>query len=89
MALPIKPPYLPMEAKLVEAIPTGANWQYEPKWDGFRCIAFRDGDLVELQSKAGESLTRYFPEVVESLLALKPKRFVVDGEIVVPQDGER
>lgn len=88
MPLPIKPPYPPMEAKSVDAIPAGKNWQYEPKWDGFRCIAFRDGDSVELQSKAGESLTRYFPEVVESLLALKAKRFVVDGEIVVPQDGE-
>jgi ATP-dependent DNA ligase len=77
-----------MEAKLVDSIPAGENWQYEPKWDGFRGIAFRDGDKVELQSKAGESLTRYFPEVVEAVKSLKPTRFVLDGEIVVPIDGE-
>jgi ATP-dependent DNA ligase len=73
-----------MEAKLVETIPTGENWQYEPKWDGFRCLAFRDGDRVELQSKAGQPLGRYFPEVVAAVLALKPKKFVLDGELVVP-----
>ncbi|MFL6569640.1 MAG: ATP-dependent DNA ligase, partial [Chthoniobacterales bacterium] len=56
-----------MEAKSVEEIPTGAAWQYEPKWDGFRCIAFRDGDNVFLQSKAGQPLARYFPDVVEAL----------------------
>jgi len=88
MALPIKRPYWPMEANLVEEIPTGQQWQYEPKWDGFRCLAFRDGDQVELQSKAGESLTRYFPEVVEAVGALKAKKFVLDGEVVVPVDGE-
>jgi ATP-dependent DNA ligase len=88
MSLPIKPPYLPMEAKLVDSIPTGTNWQYEPKWDGFRCLAFRDGANVELQSKAGESLTRYFPEVVEAVKSLKPAKFVLDGEIVVPVGGE-
>src|SRR5690242_12868376 len=88
MALPINPPYLPMEAKLVDEIPEGEQWQYEPKWDGFRCIAFRDGEKVELQSKAGESLTRYFPEVVRAVAALKATRFVLDGEIVVPVDGE-
>ena len=58
MRLPIKPPYPPMEAKLVETIPTGENWQYEPKWDGFRCVAFRDGDEVFLQSKSGQPLAR-------------------------------
>ena len=63
-------------------------WQYEPKWDGFRCLAFRDGDEVELQSKAGQPLGRYFPEVVEAVRALKAKKFVLDGEIVVPVDGE-
>ena len=86
--LPIKPPYFPMEAKLVDEIPAGDEWQYEPKWDGFRCIAFRDGDAVELQSKAGETLTRYFPEMVEAVKGLKPSRFVLDGEIVIPIDGE-
>ncbi|MEA2733965.1 MAG: hypothetical protein QOE14_416 [Humisphaera sp.] len=88
MALPLKPPYPPMEAKLVETIPTGANWQYEPKWDGFRCVAFRDGEKVELQSKAGQPLARYFPEVVEAVKSLKANKFVLDGEIVVPVDGE-
>src|SRR4051794_1478067 len=88
MKLPIKPPYPPMEAKLVESIPAGAGWQYEPKWDGFRCLAFRDGDDVELQSKAGQPLGRYFPEVVAAVAALPASKFVLDGEIVVPVDGE-
>src|SRR4051812_233656 len=86
MPLPIRPPFEPMEAQLVEAIPDGKGWQYEPKWDGFRCIAFRDGDKVELQSKAGQPLTRYFPEVVENVRAIKANRFVIDGELVVPVD---
>src|SRR2546423_1265628 len=81
--LPIKPPFLPMEAKSVTEIPTGPDWQYEPKWDGFRCVAFRDGGSVELQSKSGQSLTRYFPEVVDALASLKAERFVLDGEIMV------
>jgi ATP-dependent DNA ligase len=85
MSLPLSRPYLPMEARSVEQIPTGEGWQYEPKWDGFRCVAFRDGGSVELQSKAGESLTRYFPELVAALLAVGAKRFVLDGEIVVPE----
>lgn len=76
-----------MEAKSVAQLPTGADWQYEPKWDGFRCLAFRDGDNVALQSKSGQPLGRYFPEVVDALLKLKPKQFVLDGEIVVPVDG--
>ncbi len=87
MALPIRPPYPPMEAKLVDEIPRGAQWQYEPKWDGFRCLAFRKGDKVLLQSKAGQPLGRYFPEVVDALLKLKPTQFVVDGEIVIVSDG--
>jgi ATP-dependent DNA ligase len=86
--LPIKPPYPPMEAKLVEKIPVGEQWEYEPKWDGFRCLAFRDGEKVELQSKAGQPLGRYFPEIVQAVAALKAKRFVLDGEIVVPVGGE-
>ncbi len=87
MAFPLKFPFPPMEALSVDEIPTGREWQYEPKWDGFRCLAFRDGDRVELQSKSGQSLTRYFPELRESLLALGTKQFVLDGEIVVPQGG--
>ena len=69
--LPIRPPFMPMEAKSVESIPEGQNWQYEPKWDGFRCLVFRDGAKVHLQSKAGQPLARYFPELVETFLALQ------------------
>jgi ATP-dependent DNA ligase len=76
-----------MEALSVDAIPTGPAWRYEPKWDGFRCLAFRDGDAIELQSKSGRSITRYFPELVAALAALPAKRFVLDGEIAVPADG--
>jgi ATP-dependent DNA ligase len=72
-----------MEAKLVDEIPRGDNWQYEPKWDGFRCLAFRRREQVLLQSKAGQPLARYFPEVVEALLELKSTQFVLDGEIVI------
>jgi len=88
MKLPIEPPFLPMEAKSVETIPSGSQWQYEPKWDGFRCIAFRDGATVELQSKAGQTLTRYFPELAAALLKLKAQKFVLDGEIIVLVDGK-
>src|SRR5437763_12385554 len=88
MTLPLKQPYLPMEAKSAEKLPVGDAWQYEPKWDGFRCIAFRDGDRVELQSKSAQPLARYFPELVEALLKLRPKQFVIDGEIVVPIKGK-
>jgi ATP-dependent DNA ligase len=76
-----------MEAQVVDEIPTGPGWQYEPKWDGFRCLAFRDRDRVELQSKNGRSLTRYFPEVAAYLSALPAPSFVLDGEIVIPVDG--
>jgi len=76
-----------MEAKLVDEIPRGDNWQYEPKWDGFRCLAFRKGDQVLLQSKAGQPLARYFPELVDALRKLKATQFVLDGEIVILQDG--
>jgi ATP-dependent DNA ligase len=74
----------PMEAKLVDALPTGAGWEFEPKWDGFRCLAYRDGDAVELRAKSGKSLSRYFPEVVDALRALPTERFVVDGELAIP-----
>ncbi len=76
-----------MEAKTVETIPEGDQWQYEPKWDGFRCLAFRDGATVKLQSKSGQPLERYFPELVAAILALEPEQFVLDGEIIVPIDG--
>jgi len=87
MALALRPPFPAMEAKSVDTIPTGPEWQYEPKWDGFRCLVFRDGNRVELQSKSGQSLTRYFPEIVEAARKLKATTFVIDGEIVVPDDG--
>ena len=73
-----------MEARSVDAIPRGTEWQYEPKWDGFRCLLFRHGDNVDLRSKSGEDLARYFPELVRAALALKATAFVLDGEIVVP-----
>ncbi|HYD49030.1 MAG TPA: ATP-dependent DNA ligase [Terriglobales bacterium] len=81
--LPLPLSYAPMEAKLVNALPTGDAWQYEPKWDGFRCLIFRDGDEIALQSKAGQPLQRYFPEVVEHVRALPAGRFVADGELIV------
>ena len=80
--LPVMPPLGPMLAKSVKTIPEG-DYLYEPKWDGFRCIAFRDGDEVELSSRGERPLTRYFPEVVEALRANLPDRCVVDGEVVI------
>ncbi len=84
MTLPLHNPFPPMEALSVDAVPEGRGWQYEPKWDGFRCLLFRDGGRIELQSKSGQSLTRYFPELVAAAGALAAKKFVLDGEIVVP-----
>jgi ATP-dependent DNA ligase len=74
-----------MEALSVDRIPQGPDWQYEPKWDGFRCLVFRDGRKAELQSKTGRPLTRYFPELAEAMLGIAAAQFVLDGEIVVPQ----
>jgi ATP-dependent DNA ligase len=87
VSLPLRYPYPPMEATSAEAIPDGKDWQYEPKWDGFRCLAFRDGDDIRIQSKAGKPLGRYFPDVVARLAGLSARRFVLDGEIVIPVDG--
>jgi ATP-dependent DNA ligase len=84
MTLALRQPFAPMEALSVDTIPEGKDWQYEPKWDGFRCLVFRDGGKIDLQSKSGQSLTRYFPEIVAALADVKAKRFVLDGEIVVP-----
>jgi ATP-dependent DNA ligase len=83
----LKPPLPPMEARSVEEIPSGHDWQYEPKWDGFRCIAFRDGKKIYLQSKAGQPLARYFPDIVAALGKLPDQQFVLDGELVVPVSG--
>src|SRR6478735_2417109 len=82
LAIPLETP--PMEARLTDEIPAGEGWQFEPKWDGFRCLAFRDGDVVELRSKSGKPLGRYFPEIVAALGALAETRFVLDGELVLP-----
>lgn len=76
-----------MEARVVDELPVGPQWQYEPKWDGFRCLCFREGDSVELRSKSDQPLTRYFPELADSLRAIPARQFVLDGEIVVRTAG--
>jgi ATP-dependent DNA ligase len=86
--LPIELSLPPMEAQSVEQLPEDGAWQYEPKWDGFRCLAFRDGDEVELRSKSGQTLGRYFPDMAAALLALPVERFVLDGELAIPIDGK-
>jgi ATP-dependent DNA ligase len=85
MTLPLAVDYAPMEAKLVDALPEGDGWQYEPKWDGFRCLAFKDGDDVDLRSKSGQAFDRYFPEIVDAVRALPVARCVLDGELVIPE----
>ena len=87
MSLPLAPPIQPQLAKSARALPPGEGWCYEPKWDGFRTIVFRDGDDVHLQSRNGRPMNRYFPDVVEQALALPSERFVLDGEMVVTVDG--
>src|SRR3954470_8013305 len=83
-----EPLIAPMEARSVDAIPEGPDWQYEPKWDGFRCLVFRNGERIALQSKSGSPLTRSSPERVAATRSLKASTFVLDGEIVVP-DGRQ
>ena len=78
-----------MLAKLSDEIPVGEGWLYEPKWDGFRCIVFRDGDDIDLASRKERPFTRYFPELLEPLRRMLPDRCVVDGEIVVPAADDR
>lgn len=87
----MNPPVEPMLAKSIPQVPTGKGMTYEPKWDGFRCIAFRDGEQVELASRGGKTLTRYFPEVVEQVRAQLPERCAVDCELVVIRrdDGDQ
>lgn len=79
----LRPPIEPMETRQVPKVPEGAEWSYEPKWDGFRCVAFREGGDIELQSKSGETLTRYFPEIVAALAKARAQKFVVDGELMI------
>lgn len=88
MALPIDVIFPPMEARPTDRLPDGPNWQYEPKWDGFRCLAFRDEVAVDLRSKSSQPLARYFPDLVAALKLLPAARFVLDGEIVVPVDNK-
>jgi ATP-dependent DNA ligase len=87
MHLPVNPPVLPMLAKRVGELPAGGRWIFEPKWDGFRALVFRDGDEILIQSRDEKSLNRYFPELVEPLRSQLPVRCVLDGEIVVAKDG--
>jgi ATP-dependent DNA ligase len=87
VALPLKPPIAPQLAKSAKDLPVGDGWVYEPKWDGFRTIVFRDGGDVYLQSRNGKPMNRYFPEVVEAVGRMKADRVVVDGEIIVVREG--
>src|SRR5262245_65649200 len=87
MQLAVPPPVLPMLAKRVAELPDGPDFLFEPKWDGFRAIVFRDGDELLLQSRDEKPLDRYFPELREPLLAQLPTRCVLDGEIVISIDG--
>jgi ATP-dependent DNA ligase len=87
VALPLSPPFKPQLARSSRELPEGAGWRYEPKLDGFRTIVFRDGDDVHLQSRNGRPMNRYFPDVVEQVLAIESKRLVLDGEMVVTVDG--
>src|SRR5438874_3280919 len=85
MAFPLDPrKTAPMEARIAEELPPGSDWQFEPKWDGFRCLAFGDGRKVALQAKSGKPLTVYFPEIATALAGLKIGGFVLDGEMVIP-----
>jgi ATP-dependent DNA ligase len=87
MHLPVNPPILPMLAKRVGELPVGGTWIFEPKWDGFRALVFRDGDQILIQSRDAKSLNRYFPELLEPLRAQFPARCVLDGEIVIARNG--
>jgi ATP-dependent DNA ligase len=82
--LPLPADLSPMGARLVDDLPTDRGWQFEPKWDGFRCLAFRAGDQVDLRAKSGKPLARYFPEIVALLRGLAPRRFALDGELTIP-----
>ena len=89
MAFSLSPSRLaPMEARTAGALPEGPGWQFEPKWDGFRCLAYKDGKRVVLMAKSGKPLTDFFPEIVAALKALPAQRFVADGELVIPVGGK-
>ena len=88
ISLPVPMPLEPMESEAIDELPPGPGWQYEPKWDGFRCIAFKAGGSVFIQSRNGKPLGRYFPELEARLRALDVRKLVLDGELVVPVNGE-
>jgi ATP-dependent DNA ligase len=87
MALPLQPPIKPQLARSAKELPTGDSWRYEPKWDGFRTIVFKDGNDVHLQSRGGRPMNRYFPEVADQVRELPAKKAVIDGEMIVVVDG--
>src|SRR5579859_3834733 len=87
MHLPVNPPVLPMLSKRIDALPAAGTWIFEPKWDGFRTLIFRDGDEILIQSRDEKPLNRYFPELFEPIRAQLPARCVLDGEIVIAQNG--
>ena len=87
MALPLKPPVKPQLARAAKELPAGDGWRFEPKWDGFRTVVFRDGGDVHLQSRNGKPMNRYFPEIVPQVLSLGADRVVLDGELIVVVDG--
>ncbi|MGH3994120.1 MAG: ATP-dependent DNA ligase, partial [Pseudonocardiaceae bacterium] len=87
MTLPLAPPIKPQLARSAKELPLGDGWRYEPKWDGFRTIVFRDGDEVYLQSRGGKQMNRYFPEVAEQALGIPADTLVLDGEMLVVVDG--
>jgi ATP-dependent DNA ligase len=88
LALPLLPPVEPMEASVANALPPGEGWQFEPKWDGFRCLVFKSGNRVGLQSKSGQSLGRYFPEVMAAMGELPVPEVVLDGELVIIREDQ-
>lgn len=88
MSLPLEPPVEPMEATSVDELPEDDGWAYEPKWDGFRCLVFRDGKNVFLQSKSGQPFARYFPEIAAAMQKVKSSKFILDGELVVPRGDQ-
>src|SRR6516164_1393751 len=87
MNLAVNPPILPMLAKRVSELPAGDNWVFEPKWDGFRALVFKDGDEIMIQSRDEKPLNRYFPELVDTLQSQLPARCVLDGEIVIAKNS--
>ena len=83
----VDPAIPPMEARQEQRLPSEAGWQFEPKWDGFRCLLFRSGKQAELAAKSGKSLARFFPEIVSLIERLSPESFALDGELIVAADG--